>query len=249
MRALLVLVLALLAACASNAPKPATPPPPTRESVASELTKKSVALVDVEELDLKRTVKPFCSGVWVDNDLILTAGHCITANDEKSTWIAYVTHDDIFAPGSLKARTNVVAHASLLLAKDAEHDLALLLTSHEPPPHSVATIDLNTPTLPGMFVQTLGTPKGQWFSYSTGDVGRVAYETRELGSMFDSIHVDALFIQATTPVSPGSSGCGLFDAQGNLLGIASHVMYSPAQGLNFFVHWQHAADLIRKHAR
>ena len=42
------------------------------------------------------------------------------------------------------------------------------------------------------------------------------------------------FLQTTAPISPGSSGGGLFDAHGNLLGITSFTMRG-AQSLNFAI--------------
>jgi S1-C subfamily serine protease len=45
---------------------------------------------------------------------------------------------------------------------------------------------------------------------------------------------DRRYIQTSAPISPGSSGGGLFDAQGNLLGITTfHVV--GAQNLNFAI--------------
>jgi S1-C subfamily serine protease len=45
---------------------------------------------------------------------------------------------------------------------------------------------------------------------------------------------DRRYLQTTAPISPGSSGGGLFDAHGNLLGITSFTMKG-AQGLNFAI--------------
>jgi serine protease Do len=42
------------------------------------------------------------------------------------------------------------------------------------------------------------------------------------------------YLQTTAPISPGSSGGGLFDARGNLLGITSFTLKG-AQSLNFAI--------------
>jgi serine protease Do len=41
-------------------------------------------------------------------------------------------------------------------------------------------------------------------------------------------------VQTTAPISPGSSGGGLFDGAGNLIGITSFILKN-SQGLNFAV--------------
>jgi S1-C subfamily serine protease len=48
-------------------------------------------------------------------------------------------------------------------------------------------------------------------------------------------------IQTTAPISPGSSGGGLFDAQGSLVGITTMVRRD-SQNLNFAI----AADSFRR---
>jgi S1-C subfamily serine protease len=49
--------------------------------------------------------------------------------------------------------------------------------------------------------------------------------------------MDLLWVQAAVPISPGNSGGGLFDEDGNLIGIAHATFASPrAQMLNIFVH-------------
>lgn len=74
----------------------------------------------------------------------------------------------------------------------------------------------------GERVYTIGTPKGLELTLAEGIVSskRPANGTR--------------YVQTSAPISPGSSGVGLFDAQGNLIGITTF-MLKDAQNLNFAI--------------
>jgi S1-C subfamily serine protease len=78
----------------------------------------------------------------------------------------------------------------------------------------------------GEAVYTLGSPVGLQLTLSSG---LVSGRREELGRNY---------IQTTAPISPGSSGGGLFDARGNLLGITTLVMVGREhlnQSLNFAI--------------
>lgn len=81
---------------------------------------------------------------------------------------------------------------------------------------------------PGEHVYALGAPRGLSLSLSEGLIS--ALRTQDSGGTI---------IQTTAPLSPGSSGGGLFDDNGRLIGITTF-QYSNAQAMNFAV----AADLI-----
>jgi S1-C subfamily serine protease len=74
----------------------------------------------------------------------------------------------------------------------------------------------------GEHAYTIGTPKGLELTLAEGIVSskRSADGTR--------------YIQTSAPISPGSSGGGLFDAQGNLIGITTF-MLKDSQNLNFAI--------------
>lgn len=75
-------------------------------------------------------------------------------------------------------------------------------------------------------VYTLGSPVGLELTLSDGIVsGRREVETRR-------------YVQTTAPISPGSSGGGLFDAKGNLVGVTTLVLAGRErlnQALNFAI--------------
>jgi outer membrane biosynthesis protein TonB len=86
----------------------------------------------------------------------------------------------------------------------------------------------------GARVYTLGAPKGLALSFGEGLVSQLRGEE------------DLQYIQTTAPVSPGSSGGGLFDKDGRLIGITSFVM--GGQNLNFAVPANWISDLATRHA-
>jgi peptidoglycan hydrolase-like protein with peptidoglycan-binding domain len=75
----------------------------------------------------------------------------------------------------------------------------------------------------GEHVYTIGSPKGLELTLAEG-----------LVSSKRAIEGGSRFIQTSAPISPGSSGGGLFDAQGNLIGITTF-MLRDSQNLNFAI--------------
>lgn len=86
----------------------------------------------------------------------------------------------------------------------------------------IRSMRLSTDVAVGERVITIGSPKGQENSLSEGVVSGL----RE----FDQVS----YLQITAPISPGSSGGGLFDMSGNLLGITT-MLLEDGQSLNFAI--------------
>ncbi len=176
----------------------------------------------------------YCSGVWVSDTTIVTANHCV-AESAIGEPVEYVVRDDVYANGELEASDTISARASTLYARDADHDLVLL---HAPqaPAHLNAPVSTGA-VRAGQRVSAMGMPLGEWFSYSSGDVAALRY-------LNSHGHV-ILFVQATTPISGGSSGGGLFDEFGELVGI-THATFTNGQNMNLFIHYQYVHDLLVK---
>lgn len=229
----LLFVLGLFVGACSTASHPVAPikAPPAPASKALELRDKTVALVAINN---EGDVRVRCSGVWVGPARILTAAHCL-GDDGVGALEFYETPSDVYPSGSPIAEKVIVPRSAHVLAVDEEHDLALYDALH-PPSHGIALPRFGSIDQ-GMPVQAMGNPLGLWFSYSTGVIAAV----RDLEETGPSI----VWIQTTAPVSPGSSGGGLFDDEGSLIGIC-HGSFTRGQSLNLFVHEKYINDLLAK---
>lgn len=114
-----------------------------------------------------------------------------------------------------------------LTAFDEARDLALLRVSGPLEPVTLRS----TPARTGEEVVAIGSPVGLTNTVSTGIVSAVR--------TMDGMEV----IQVTAPISHGSSGGGLFDREGNLIGI-TFAMLVEGQNLNFAIPVRYVQDLI-----
>src|ERR1043166_8120197 len=162
------LVLCLIVACSS------APPAPGPRFPVSELDRMTVALVDDDHV--------FCSGVWIDRDLILTAAHC--------------THDGLYSYVTYQTPAGDT-EAAYVARRDEASDLALLLAA-VPPSHATAALAPGNPP-EGEDVDIVGHPAGFVWTLSRGCVS--GYRVR------DEEHVR---MQLSAPVFFGNSGGGAF---------------------------------------
>jgi len=206
--------------------------------LVDNMIESTVALVtDVKPGD-EFTKRPFCSGVWISKNEILTAGHCvedelpdgITALDLGITMtpigkkINYVTHSDVSIKG--KAMVISVKHA-VVIAFDHGLDLAVLSTIDEVGYHPFGIISSSSNVV-GDRVHVVGHTLGFWWTYSSGFIA----SERELIGPQDQIE---LLYQISAPVSFGNSGGGAWDINGRLIGIASFISVK-GPSMSFFVH-------------
>jgi serine protease Do len=113
-----------------------------------------------------------------------------------------------------------IARASLRYA-DPERDLCQLSVADKTVfQRAITDIGLPNDIRVGARVYAIGAPHGMELTISEGIVSSL----RE--------HAGIRVIQTTAAISPGSSGGGLFDSQGKLVGITSFLMRD-AQNLNF----------------
>ncbi len=206
-------------------------PAPDHRAMAESLAAKTVALVTMSS---KGQVRAYCSGVWVSPSLILTANHCVP-DLEMQDVVEYVVKGDVYAGSVPVERADIQSHGALLVLRDEPHDLALL-RALAPPSHQTAELSTES-IVPGMPVQAMGAPLGLWFSYSSAEVAAVRVIDSALG-------VPMLFIQATVAISPGSSGGGLYDDWGALIGI-THGSFNRGQTLNLFIHQGYIEALMK----
>lgn len=207
-----------------------TPPAQTPHNRASsDLEQKTVALVE-ESLFGPHV---YCSGVWVSEDQILTANHCL-ADLDIGERVMYVTRNDVSASDEDEIEA---LRAGRLQARDEEHDLALVTVKLQPP-HAVATVARGDVTV-GESTETMGHPMGLWWSYSTGVVSAIRVVSDEDNAMW--------YVQSTASISPGNSGGGLFNADHEVIGVC-HAYFPRGENLNIYVHVQYVrAFLARVH--
>lgn len=90
----------------------------------------------------------------------------------------------------------------------------------------------------GQTVYTIGNPKGLDLTLSDG----------LLSSLRRNARGDLVLIQTSAPISHGSSGGGMFDEQGRLIGITTQGVEN-GQNLNFAVPVEWVRELPQRHAR
>lgn len=237
----------LIGACTS-------PKNPAANVSALDLESKTVALATIRE---DGSARAYCSGVWVAEDLILTADHCLpetpsgqstlsgqsTASDKlaaggalsaEPAWatVTFAVKDDVI-DGAGREREHPVLRLGTVTARKPEWDLALVRVKGQTPPHGVARVATDS-IYPGVKAFTMGHPVGLWWSYSSGDVAAV----RQI-----DIDPEILYVQTTAPTSRGNSGCGLFDENGFLIGVA-HAGIPSASNLAFYVHGSYIQSFL-----
>jgi S1-C subfamily serine protease len=159
------------------------------------------------------------SGVIVGMNEVATNCHII--ENGRKIWLARALSKGEFG-------TAQVIEAKLAYS-DFSRDVCLLAASgisgqHAPPIRAAKTLKA------GESVYAIGAPQGLEYSISAGIVSQL----RALGDAPQMIQTDAA-------ISPGSSGGGLFDAQGNLVGLTTRYK-SEEQNLNFAAPVEWIAD-------
>lgn len=162
----------------------------------------------------------FCSGVWVGTNKILTAKHCVKDDEHEDYtdaqllgrnmyYLDYADSDTQHFP----ATDNPAPRTATLIAISANDDIALLYVLKDID-HSVAPIALTNPK-DNTPAWTLG--HSARFVYTLAPAWVSATWTFKFPDDKQAYQV----ILAESFATHGSSGGGLFDPEGNLLGICS----------------------------
>lgn len=219
MRLLAVPALALAVfACT----KPAAQTPHTSSS--ARLESETVALVQATE----DGVRAYCSGVWVAQDKFLTANHCVD-DVEDGGKIIYSVRGEVLAREADEVEG---IHFASIVSRDEDHDLALA-RARLAPEHVSAGVRL---PVVGEAVETMGHPLGLLWSYSSGQVTAVRIMDQGDGPIW--------YVQSDAPISPGNSGGGLFDGDGNVVGLC-HSTAKRGELLNFYIHAQYIQAFLK----
>ena len=150
----------------------------------------------------------------------------IVAPDLFVTNCHVIARGKIFLAGHRQARL-----PARLMAYDADQDLCVL---------AVRGLDVTPARIGdagavrvGQRVYAVGTPEGFELTFSEGLVSGL----RDAAG--------GRYIQTTAPLSEGSSGGGLFDSEGRLIGITAFI-FSAGQNLNFAAPADWAVDLAKQ---
>lgn len=207
---IITLVAVFLLGCV-HSPKVLTGP-----ELADITAEKSVALTISDE----DGTRAYCSGTWVGEGFILTAGHCVKGLQEMTNTsdeglytldFEYVTSHDVNDPRGAPSN-KYIAHYSGI---DEDHDLGLLYTSQHPY-HPIAQLATKSPPV-GSPITSIGASVGFYWTFLKGVVA--AYR-EDLSGFVDKT---GPFLQAYMGLAPGDSGGGLFDEHGDLVGVASFI--------------------------
>ncbi len=195
-----------------------------------EMNGKSIGLV----MERKGEWRVYCSGVWVGEKEIMTAGHCV--EDGEGVW--YVMEGDIKGvdeePG--------VIRGGRVVEWDGEKDLAVIRVDKSVG-HMVAEIGNGVEV--GERMGIIGHVRGLWWTYMEGMVSGVR-KNMPSERMPEGISGVEL-VQVQAPVWYGNSGGGLFNGDGEVVGICSHMSGVPGEAM--FIGWKemrrmaHRADI------
>lgn len=134
-----------------------------------------------------------------------------------------VTNCHVLMQGkSLSVKRENTAHGARLEYADVDRDLCIIKAKGLVAP-AVPVAPLNSLKV-GEKVYALGAPRGMELTLSDGLLAALHRDRND----------NIVRIQMTAPISPGSSGGGLFDEEGRLVGV-SYMTMRDAQNLNFAV--------------
>lgn len=241
--AIVLLTLLTLTGCSSIISVAPVKPISAQEQTATlinHINASTVALVTMKD----NHIKPFCTGVWVDDNIIITASHCVQAaydavnpvENNSSSSASEDEEEDINLVGTrvyyiIQGEVDQVGlspfalHASDAILADKDRDIAVLYARGKAiPPHEIATLATKMPMV-GETVHIVGHVQGFYWTYIKGTLSSYRPELP---------HRQGSFIQISAPVYFGNSGGGAFTDQGELIGIASFIVKAP--NTSMFIH-------------
>lgn len=178
----------------------------------------TIAFIKLEKSDTPsgKTAEPYCAGVWVSPDEILSAFHCMESGDTPVEFligkqVAYAVREQVDPDGGL------TYHFGNVTFIDDKHDLVLIQIT-ENLQHSVAGLANWLPSI-GETVYMVGHPATLYWSFAQGEISAYRF-TQHLGDV----------IQVNIPIWFGNSGGGLFDDRGKLIGICTRKLEMPSAG-------------------
>jgi len=219
--------LSMLTCASPKPPKPTSEYQENKKEFVSKLEKTTVALI---RLSPSGDLAPYCSGVWISKDKILTAQHCMEIDEDAGAPKGVVLFQDF-------QDQNKMIRVAVMTASDDNNDLALLTTSMPPEKHPIAELS-ETGAWDGQHVCIVGHTVGLWWSYIEGNIS----------SSRDNVGNFSKLLQVSSPVWFGNSGGGAFDEDGKLIGISSWI-FTKAPMITFFVHVDVIKEFLQKNSQ
>ena len=182
----------------------------TEEKTIQKIQKSTVEIVDNDK-DTK------CAGVWISEKYIVTAAHCVTSEEDENMSI-----DTVYFKDYEESISNNIVHKAKVYAIDDKNDVSILMNNHL----THLWVNITNHFYDGEKVWILGHPSGYTYSLSAGIVSGL-----KIMNSPKNQHVKV--IQVSGSAWFGSSGGGVFNANGDLLGVCSFVS-SKAPMINFF---------------
>ena len=131
-----------------------------------------------------------------------------------------VTNCHVTKQGNVRVRYREADYLAVATASNQEFDFCILKVAGLPA--AAAQIGPLSEIAPGQRVYSLGSPQGLELTFAEGVVSALRPQAR----------LPLPIIQTSAPISPGSSGGGLFDEYGRVIGITTFFR-SDSQNLNF----------------
>lgn len=227
--------------------------------MAQKINEVTVALVAITP---EGSIKPYCTGVWVNQDTLVTATHCVDAAKRlalgnpppnpfaeeeedtsplEGTTVYYIVQGEVDEVG----KNPYGLHSSKAILADRDHDIAVLAAEGKViPPHGSAKLAKQGPGV-GEVVLIVGQVRGLYWSYITGVVS--AYRDDLPNSRKPTQKTQGPFMQLSAPVFYGNSGGGAFNSDGELVGIASFLGGAPSTSM--FIHIQTVRKALKDSVR
>lgn len=175
----------------------------------------SPSIVVVKIFNSKNALLGLGSGVVVEKDKIITNCHVAKAKPNINLIVEYKDNN----------------YDADLIGQLEEYDLCLIQTNNLNAP--IVTIKHASELKVGQKVYAIGTPSGLELTLTDG-----------LISSLRNFNGESKIIQTSAAISPGSSGGGLFDDNGKLIGVTTFKL-KDADGINFAHLAEHAIELLK----
>jgi S1-C subfamily serine protease len=172
------------------------------------------------------------SGVFIENDLILTNKHVV--GDQSTVRVA-------LKPAGFGKVKSARRYQGRVIKFDDTKDLALVKLNMKIKDVPLIKLASKEDVEVAMQVHAIGHPRGQYWSYTLGYVSQIRPEYE--WAIDEDIVRSADIIQTQTPINPGNSGGPLISNSGKLIGINSFGR-PDSPGLNYAVAYTSVKEFL-----